>query len=236
MFSIIAIVAVGAFVSGQYMLARRSLVAPSDLQALCNGRSGIWKAIEMLNQGPRPDTLKTINTLDSLFNKQLFTKPSDSNSIPMETLIADSTPLILQPYACDSFGSCEVALSYNGCSELLSSKGIFHAIEKTVTVKLGGIIAFSPDTAYYLETGAPLQGAVWGKGHIGAMDSAGTIRQKDLQALIERLTDELTAKSDTMVQNLPLTIHRRLPLRPRLETKKTSHRFGRRTIDRQSRH
>jgi hypothetical protein len=89
---------------------------------------------------------------------------------------------------------------------LLSSKGIFHAIEKTVTVKLGGIIAFSPDTAYYLETGAPLQGAVWGKGHIGAMDSAGTIRQKDLQALIERLTDELTAKSDTMVQNLPLTI------------------------------
>jgi hypothetical protein len=205
-FSIIAVIMAGAFVSGQYMLARPSLIAPSNLQALCNARSGIWKAIEILNRGNRPDTLKTINTLDSLFNKQLFGKPGDSNSISMETLVPDSTPLVLQPYACDSFGSCEAVLSYSGCFEKLSSKGVFNTREKTVNVKLGGSFFTSPDTAYYLEPGPPLQGTIWGKGHIGPMDSAPTPRQADLQSLVRRLTGELSAMSDTVVPNLPLTI------------------------------
>ncbi len=203
-FSIIAVITVTVFVSGQYRLARPSLMAPSGLQALCNARSGIWKAIELLNRGNKPDTLKRINTLDSLFNKDLFGKPGDTNSIPMETLVADSAPLALQPYSCDSFGNCAVALSYCGCFELLTSKGIFRSSEKNVLVKLGGTILSSPDTAYYLETGAPLQGMIWGKGHIGP-DSV-IVRESDLHALVSEYTSELSQGTDTMVQNLPLTI------------------------------
>ena len=203
-FSIIAIIMVTVFVSGQYKLARPSLMAPSGLQALCNARSGIWKAIELLNRGNTPDTLKGINTLDSLFNRDLFGKPNDTNAIGMETLVADSAPLALQPYSCDSFGTCEVALSYCGCFELLTSKGIFRSSEKNVLVKLGGTIVSSPDTAYYLETEAPLQGMIWGKGHHGP-DSV-IVRESDLHALVSEYTSELSQGTDTMVQNLPLTI------------------------------
>jgi hypothetical protein len=75
-FSSIAFITVVAFVSGQYLIGRPSLMAPAMLQAQLNARSGVWKALDMLNHPP--DTLKAINTLDSTFTNGLLGKPKDS--------------------------------------------------------------------------------------------------------------------------------------------------------------
>jgi hypothetical protein len=207
LFSIIAALMVFAFVSGQYMIARPALKNPSNLQALCNARSGIWKAMEMISRNDKPDTLKKINTLDSLFNKDLFGKPGDTNSIKVEDLTANATPLKIQPYSCDSFGNCEVSLSYKGCFELLSSKGLSGASEKNVLVTLAGSIKISPDTVYYLQTGEPLQGSIVGKGRIGEWnDTSNMLRSDDLTNLVADLTKELKLATDTLVKNIPLTI------------------------------
>ncbi|HEX7510447.1 MAG TPA: hypothetical protein VF335_04050, partial [Chitinivibrionales bacterium] len=203
-FSIIAALIVTAFVSGQYLLARPTLTQPAKLQALCNARSGVWKALEMLRRGGQPDSLKDINTLDSAFNHNLFGKTTDTASLPHETLVADSSPVTVHPYSCDSFGACEVSLSYRGCFEALDSKGSLMKIDKSISVVLGGSVPVSPDTAYFFETGLPLQGNIWGKGHIGP-DSV-VVRQEELKALISRYNVQLSTGADTIMPQPVLLI------------------------------
>ena len=203
-FSLIAALIVTAFVSGQYLLARPTLTQPAKLQALCNARSGVWKALEMLRRGGQPDSLKGINTLDSAFNGTLFGKTTDTAALPHETLVADSSPVTVHPYSCDSFGACEVSLSYRGCFEALDSKGTLRKIDKSISVVLGGSVHVSPDTAYFFETGLPLQGNIGGKGHIGS-DSV-IVRQEELKALISRYNAQLSTGADTIMPQTVLLI------------------------------
>jgi hypothetical protein len=206
-FSIAAVITVIAFVAGQNMIARRTFISPSELQALLNARSGIWKGLELLTQPKNKDTLKTINTLDSLFGKSLFGKPTENILDSENELVPDSSPIKMQPYSSDSFGTCEIALSYSGCFEMLMSNGSFRNSKKNVVVKLGGLFALSMDTVLYLESGPPLQTPIRGKVHYGPLtDTARTLRTKDLNEFIATFTRQMTDSLDTMKPALPLLI------------------------------
>jgi cytoskeletal protein CcmA (bactofilin family) len=205
-FSSIAFITVAAFVSGQYLIGKPSLMAPGILQAQLNARSGIWKALDIMNHPP--DTLKAINTLDSTFGKGLFGKPHDTSSIRSPDLIADdSVPLAIQPFSCDSFGTCEVSLSYSGCFQELRSKGTFINKDKYVQVRIGGKLSVSSDTVLYLDSGIALQTPIRGKYRIGPRDSASGIRSSDLNKLITHFSNELSDSGiDTMMTALPLLV------------------------------
>lgn len=73
LFAAFALVLATVYVGAQLTIGKPALGSPRMLQALCNARSGIWKGLEMLSK-PQGDTLARINTLDSMFNKQLFGK------------------------------------------------------------------------------------------------------------------------------------------------------------------
>ena len=205
-FSSIAFITVVAFVSGQYLIGRPSLMAPAMLQAQLNARSGVWKALDMLNHPP--DTLKAINTLDSTFTNGLLGKPKDSAAIRPDGLIPDdSVPLTLQPFSCDSFGSCEVMLSYSGCFEELLSKGMYLNKDKFVQVRLGGRLSLSADTMLFLDSGVALQSPIRGKYRIAPRDSTVKIRADDLKKLISHFSYELGDSGvDTMMSALPLLV------------------------------
>jgi hypothetical protein len=204
-FSITAMITVLAFVAGQYMIARPAFISPSELQALLNARSGIWKGLEMLSQ-PKTDTLARINTLAPDFNNSIFGKPTEAIFPNDNQLVADSSPVTVQPYSSDSFGSCDISLSYLGCFEMLSSKGLFRTRKKNITVKLGGIYPLAQDTVLYLESRLPIQTPVRGKIHYGPSDTANSFRTKDFDQFISALTSEMTDSIDTMKPSLPLLI------------------------------
>ncbi len=197
-FAVIAVITVSAFVSGQYMLARPVLTVPVEIQALLNARSGIWKGLEMLSQPKKIDTLKTINTLDSAFNSALFGKMTEAIKPDKDPLSADEDPLSVQPYSSDSFGTCEIALKYRGCYELLESKGSFRNRSKNVTVKFGGIFSGFLDTVLFLSNNPLLQTPVRGKIHYGPFDTAGTVRTDDLTKFLSYVQGEMSDSLDTM--------------------------------------
>jgi|GEM_PF-1728164 hypothetical protein len=205
-FSSIAFITVVAFVSGQYLIGRPALMAPAMLQAQLDARSGIWKALDILNHPP--DTLKGINTLDTSFTNGLLGSQKDSSAIRPNGLVPDdSMPFAVQPFSCDSFGSCEVSLSYAGCFEELSSKGTFLSRDKFVRVKLGGRLAFSFDTVLFLDSGLALQSPIRGKYRIGPRDSTVKVRADDLTKLISHFSNELSDSGvDTMMPALPLLV------------------------------
>jgi hypothetical protein len=205
-FAVIAAITALAYVSGQYRTARPALSSPPDIQALLNARSGIWKGLEMLSQTKKPDTLKGINTLDTAFNAGLFGKQSEAITKDGALLAPDGNPQEIQPYSCDSFGTCEVALSYRGCFEILQSKGVFRNIRKNVAVKLGGIFNQFSDTALFLEKSPPLQSPVRGGVHYGPLDTAGSVRTDDLSKFLSQLQSEMTDSLDTMKPAPPLLI------------------------------
>ena len=203
-FSIIAAIAVIAFVSGQYMIARPALVAPMNFQALLNARSGIWKGLELLNQPKAKDTLKAINTLAPGFGDSAFGKATEAIN---KGLLADGVADTLDLYSSDSFGTSEVTLSYRGCFELLQSKGIFKNSKKNITVILGGVCPMRlSDTVLYLEKSPPLQKPIPGKVHYGPFDTAGVIRNDDLNKFLSFFQNEITDSIDTTRPALPLLI------------------------------
>jgi cytoskeletal protein CcmA (bactofilin family) len=205
-FSSIAFITVAAFSWGQYLIGRPALMAPAMLQARLNARSGIWKAIDMLNHPS--DTLKGTNTLDSSFTNGLLGNAKDTSAMAPTKLIADdSLPLALQPFSCDSFGSCEVMLSYAGCFEELRSKGTFLNQNKVARVRLGGRLSISSDTVLFLDSGQALQTPIRGKYKIGPRDSTAKIRGDDLNNLVAHFALELGDSGvDTMVKSPPFLV------------------------------
>jgi hypothetical protein len=203
-FSIIAAITVIAFVSGQYMIARPGLVAPTNYQALLNARSGIWKGLELLNKPKTPDTLKGINTLAPGFGDSTFGKPTEELN---KGLQPDGATDTLPLFSSDSFGICELTLSYRGCFEVLQSKGIFRTAQKNIFVTLGGVIPMHPDTVLYLEDRTVVQSPIPGKVHYGpSMDTARAVRDDVLNKFLSFFQNELTDSTDTMRPALPLLI------------------------------
>ena len=205
-FSIIVLIAVIAFVSGQYMIARPGLKAPMDIQALLNARSGIWKGLELLSHPKEIDTLKRIDAQAPDFNSDLFGDATEAISMGKTQLPANGEPIAIELYGCDSFGASEVALSYRGCFEILQSKGIYKNSNKIATVKLGGVFLTSSDTVLYLENKTPLQSPLPGPAHYGTFDTAGSFRTDDLNKLISYYQTEMSDTVDTMKPSPPLLI------------------------------
>jgi cytoskeletal protein CcmA (bactofilin family) len=205
-FSSVAFITVVAFVSGQYLVGRPALMAPATLQAHLTARSGIWKALDNLNRPP--DTLKGTNTLDSTFANGLLGNQKDTSAVRPDKLVPDdSVPLALQPFSCDSFGSCEVSLTYAGCFEELRSKGTFLNKDKFVRVRIGGKFSISSDTVLFLDSGLALQSPIRGKLHIGPRDSTAKIRADDLNKLLAHFSNDISDSGiDTMMPALPLLV------------------------------
>ncbi|MGB7566821.1 MAG: hypothetical protein WBM07_03105 [Chitinivibrionales bacterium] len=205
-FSSIAFITVIAFVSGQYLVGRPALMAPATLQALLTARSGIWKALDNLNHPS--DTLKGTNTLDSTFANGLLGNQKDTSAVRPDKLVPDdSLPLALQPFSCDSFGSCKVSLTYAGCYEELISKGTFLNKDKFVHVKIGGKLSIPSDTVLFLDSGLALQTPIRGKYRIGPRDSTVKIRADDLTKLLAHFSNDISDSGiDTMMPALPLLI------------------------------
>jgi hypothetical protein len=131
--------------ASQIIFIKTSYKKPIELQALCNARSGIWKSFELI--------AKPSSTIDSMFNKNLFTIPKDTF---MDTIISgnlDDVPFNLELYSCDSFGDAEVCFSYLPCFRIISSKGRFKDLTKSVTAFLAGKLYSSSDTNCYLLNG-----------------------------------------------------------------------------------
>jgi cytoskeletal protein CcmA (bactofilin family) len=202
-FSIIAAITVIAFVSGQYMIARPAFIAPTNYQALLNARSGIWKGLELLNKPKVPDTLKGINTLAPGFGDSTFGKPTEELN---KGLQPDGATDTLPLFSSDSFGNCELTLSYRGCFEVLQSKGIFRNSKKNIYVTLGGVLPTDLDTVLYLENKTIVQSPISGKVHYGPSDTAGTVRDDGLNKFLSYFQNETTDSIDTLKPALPLLI------------------------------
>ena len=227
-FAVFALIVASVYTAGQLTIAKPSLRGPASFQAQCNARSGIWKGLEMLSKKPA-DTLATINTLDSMFHKNLFGKQTtpiagDSSS----ALLPDDTPLVVQPFSTDSFGDCALSLTYAPCYKVLASKGRFRDIVKSAKAFLGGKTFFSPDTVCYLIKGAPPEGGgvIEGKPAFPAPEgalkplnsrqpkkdtadapqSAAQLRSRELDMLVAYYRSKLGAQYDTTIPASPLLL------------------------------
>jgi hypothetical protein len=218
-FSVFALIVTTIYTTGQFSIAKPGLTAPALFQALCNARSGVWKAME-LSAMPPPDTLKRINTLDSMFNKNLFGKQSEKINDSAALSPDDTTDV--QPFSTDSFGSCKVFLTYKPCYKVFVSLGLFRSSVKTATAVFGGALFTSPDTVCYLGIGDKIQGGgiIEGKTCLqsaphGPGPGGGTgnipvvvsdIRTNELSKVVSYYRAKFAEKNDTTFKNSVLTV------------------------------
>ncbi|HMD68744.1 MAG TPA: hypothetical protein VKF42_07665 [Chitinivibrionales bacterium] len=161
LFSAFALVAASVYIGAQFTIGKPALSGPAAFQALCNARSGIYKGLELLSK-PQADTLARINTLDSMFNKQLFLFGKQTSVVAdgSSGLTPDDTPMVVQPYGSDSFGTAAVSLTQRPCFDVLVSKGEFRNAAATVRAILGGSLYSSFDTVCRLLTGTKPEGGL----------------------------------------------------------------------------
>ncbi|HUI91692.1 MAG TPA: hypothetical protein VLX68_05520 [Chitinivibrionales bacterium] len=227
-FAVFALIVASVYTAGQLTIAKPSLRGPASLQALCNARSGIWKGLELLSKKPS-DTLAKINTLDSLFNKKLFGRPTAAiASDSFSGLVPDDTPLAVQPFSSDSFGDCAVSLTFLTCYKVLVSQGRFRDIIKSAKGLLGGSIYHSPDSVCFLTTGSAPEGGGRIEGTtvfpapeaalkpvsaskprpepVNKKQSADQLATGELAKLVAYYRSKLGAKLDTTIPVAPLLI------------------------------
>jgi hypothetical protein len=213
-FSVFAVIAASLYIAAQFTAAKPSLVGPASFQAQCTARSGVWKGIELLS-GRRPDTLSTINTLDSMFNKKLFGAPTQAvTNAALSALGAVDSPTIVAPFSDDSFGAATLTQSYTPCFRVLASTGTFRSAAKTVRAFFGGKLFSSPDTVCFLTTSGVPEGVIDGKVGFaspaktspGSDPQDGGLRIKELAALVAYYRSRISESGDTMMPAAPLTI------------------------------
>jgi hypothetical protein len=227
-FAVFAIIVASVYTTGQLTIAKPSLRGPASFQALCNARSGIWKGLEMLSKKPA-DTLALINTLDSMFHKNLFGKQTTAIAGDSSlAIVPDDTPLVVQPFSTDSFGDCALSLTFAPCYRVLASKGRFRDIVKTAKAFLGGKVFSSSDTVCYILKGAlpegggmidgkkffpaqegalqPLVSRQPGRGAAIVQQPAEQLRTRELAMLVAYYRSKLGAKTDTVLAASPLLL------------------------------
>ncbi len=213
-FSVFALITTSVYIISQWTIAKPGLLAPSSFQALLNARSGIWKAMELMN-APPPDTLASINTLGTKFNDTLFGKQTqniaDSSALPPD----DTTDVSI--FSSDSFGKCKVIFTYIPCFKNLESNGIFRMQSKTVSARLGGILHTSPDTVCFLGTKIPPQGGGLIDGKVTQIPDStlggptkskfiSEFRKQDLVKVISYYKAKFSNTNDSLFQNSVITI------------------------------
>lgn len=228
-FAAFALIVASLYVGAQYTIGKPALAGPAAFQSLCNARSGIWKGMQLLSQRP-PDTLASINTLDSMFNKQLFGKQITISTDSGSYFMPGDTPTLVQPYSTDSFGTAYVSLDYQPCYKVLVSKGEFRNISKNVRALLGGKVYASADTVCFLQSGtAPAGGLIEGKTVIASSPAGPSpqlsspskvapsipqttphtpeqLRLSELSKVVTYYRGLLSEKTDTTLPGRPLTL------------------------------
>jgi len=218
-FSVFALITTSTYLISQWTIARPGLLAPSSFQALLNARSGIWKAMELMN-APPVDTLAHINTLNANFNDSLFGKQSknlnDSVALPPD----DTTDVSL--FSTDSFGTCKALFTYMPCFKSITSNGFFRSQSKTVSATLGGILHDSPDTVCFLGNKLPPEGGGIIDGKVAMLQDSNSLpppsagkavpvvipemRITDLVKAVSYFKAKFSSTNDSLFQNTVLTI------------------------------
>ncbi len=209
-FSVFALIITALYIAAQFTIAKPALTAPVSFQALCTARSGVWKGMRLMSQ-PTPDTLARINTLDSMFNKKLFGTPTQAIKNDSSPALSPSdSPTVVSPFSADSdsFGTASLTLSYLPCFKVLTSRGTFRTIVKSVRAFFGGRLFATPDTVCYLVTpAAPEGGVIDGKiAHSPDSSRARGLRMKDLTGIVAYYRAQLREKTDSAMPTAPLTI------------------------------
>lgn len=207
-FAVITFITVSAYLFTQIALARPSLRKPQDLQALLNARSGIWYALDYIRDSTATDTLKTINTLDSLFGQDLFEEQTGNNGAIGTGDWYEAFPLHVSPYTATGFDHCNVSVANDGGFVRLSSWGQFRSEERVVEVELGSRCVNAADTLLYLPNpDLPLQGNGLLMGRIGTFNPREEVKSTELTRVISVYTEELLLDSTFGLVEAPLTIH-----------------------------
>ncbi|NLD98719.1 MAG: hypothetical protein GX640_02500, partial [Fibrobacter sp.] len=152
-FSVIGMLTVFTFFLHQLSNAKPSFNSSRQLQAVLTARSGIYKAFEIFQHKGQlfSDTLKTISTLDSLFGRELIEIKDPESEL-------SETPVAIDLFPDEKYGTCEVALIPHGCFFMLESWATVLNAKSHITAKLGGRIPALPDTVLIYYNDAPWEG------------------------------------------------------------------------------
>lgn len=144
-FSIFALITISIYFLHQTAFTRLSVSSPVALQALLNARSGVYKAFCMIQDtAHRPDTLKTIDTRDSLFGDSMFNH--GGITIPKKELTFDTIPHAIDIYNGDTFGTASVQYLPSGSDCIIVSTGEFRDRKRMVWAKLESHLPAMADT------------------------------------------------------------------------------------------
>ncbi len=188
------------------LLAYRS---PSGAQALLNARSGVYKALELLDSTNQTDSLPTISTLDQIFRMDLFdsiTTETDSS----EYLTINGDPKLMTLYKDDTVNSSEVAAKLKGIFCLISSESSILKTTRKVEATLGCPAPARPDTVLILENALPVNGSIKGKicqPTAQAQDSTRKEQKKiKYKKFFSALKERVLPTLDSLILDVPLTI------------------------------
>ncbi|MBD3322285.1 MAG: hypothetical protein GF350_14390 [Chitinivibrionales bacterium] len=186
----------------------------SNVQALLNARSGVWKALEMMNDTIGLDTLPGVDANDSTFGQDMFELTEEEFAAVNGQLVPNGGPVEIELFESDSFGSCEVSLQSSGIARELISVGDFRDQLQKVWGVLGGRLFSSPDTTLYLEfatepTGGNFGGEFKSIANTGSLEAnrfARAVRKNELSQVISHYQQELMS-DDTLIRDMPRTVH-----------------------------
>lgn len=197
-FAAIGIVTVLVFMRSEHSLTMSSVKDPHKKQAFLTAKAGVWATLKELVDTSSTDSLDPINTLDSLFGRELF-----DSVILLDTSVFPQEPLALIPFSTDSFGTCTTTVTPNGFSILVESRGIFRENERTVRADIAGFLFPSSDTTMFLAKGDRPSGGFF-EGEACRIDQLPeerkrlfTVRKKELDAALQEYHDALFATVDT---------------------------------------
>ncbi|MDG5816209.1 hypothetical protein QA601_14035 [Chitinispirillales bacterium ANBcel5] len=202
-FSAVAFITLSIFLAYQTRSTKVSFRSPSDLQALLNARSGVYKAIHLFtNDLSTEDTLPTISTTNPSFSMGMF---DDRNDITLNDgkLRLDGEVQTITLYDNDSSNSADVALTAQGIYCLISSEATVLDITRLVEAKLGSGPPALPDTVLILENNNPVRGSY--RGTVIRESDDQSNKQEAIDRFISEYSSRL-ANADTSIFETPLTI------------------------------
>ena len=194
------------YLAHQTRTSTQALRSPAALQALLNARSGIYRALEMLESENEPDTLKTISALDNLFRMDMF---DDTNAIVFDEPMSMNREKTVLLYTGDSVNISDITFNVQGIYNLITSSSTVNKIKRTVEAAQGSAAPAKPDTVLILENSLPVKGRFRGKVH-QISENLDTLSSKSANGRIKNFISELKkqniASEDTSTFDIPLII------------------------------
>ena len=165
MFSIIVLALAAVYITANYLQIAPAVDTCRYVQARFNAHAGLWRSLDELNRvHEEPAVLKTINTLDTSFANNQFSKPLtvESGSSLLSPSDTTQTPAL---YSSENFGTAEITTVYSGPFLIIQSEGLFQDRHKKSIARICGSAFLAPETTLYVQqpgrpTGGRFEGAV----------------------------------------------------------------------------